>query len=469
MSCLRPLLVEWPRSERGLPIVDPGVNTSSAPGPRQSPMMPLQGTGRPFLGTADGLRAMAPHGATPGDEIHKSYRHGTHRTVAPTETLARVGPLMAQMGITRIANITGLDRIGVPVVMVCRPNSRSIAVSQGKGLDLAAAKASGLMEAVETYHAETVTSFLKLGSYRELGRTHPLVDVAALPRAKGSPYHDDEPLLWIEGRDLISRSSVWVPYELVHTDYTLPRGPAHGCFVANTNGLASGNHILEAVSHGIHEVIERDATALWKHTRRRSRRALELETVDDDACRWVLDRFAQADIAVKVWDTTSDVGIASFNCLVLGRDDDSADPEFGAGCHPVRSIALLRALTEAAQARTTYIAGSRDDFRAADYTPAQRARRLRDCHTLMNGDTPARDFHDVPTHDRDSLDEDVSWALECLLAVGIRQVVAVDLTKPELGLPVARVVIPGLEGPDEGEGDRHVPGPRARAVEERTA
>src|SRR5262249_37704029 len=136
---------------------------------------------------------------------------------------------------------------------------------------------------------------------------------------------------------------------------------------------------------------------------------------------------------------------------------------------PVRGIALLRALTEAAQARTTYIAGSRDDFRAADYTPAQRAQRLRDCRTQMNGDAPMRDFHDVPTHEGDSLDEDVSWAVERLQAVGIRQVVAVDLTKPELRLHVARIVIPGLEGPDEGEGDRHVPGPRARAVEEHTA
>ena len=406
--------------------------------------------------------------ATPTVEAVKAHRLGTHRTVAPADTLKRIWPLAPQMGITRVANITGLDRIGVPVVMVCRPNSRSIAVSQGKGLDLPAAKASGLMEAVETFHAETITSALKLGTYRELGRTHPLVDVAALPRTKTSPYTDDEPLLWIEGEDLISRSPCWVPYELVHTDYTMPRGPAHGFFLANTNGLASGNHILEAISHGIHEVIERDASALWKHTPRRSRRALDLETVDDDACRWVLEQFARADIAVKVWDTTSDVGIASFNCLVLGPDDD-ADPEFAAGCHPARGIALLRALTEAAQARTTYIAGSRDDFWAEDYTAARRARRLSECRSLMAADAVPVDFHNVPACDQDSCDEDVIWALEHLRAVGIRQVVAVNLTKPELDLPVVRVLIPGLEGLDDGERGRYVPGPRARAANARLA
>ena len=61
---------------------------------------------------------------------------GTHRLVAPNATLERVRPFMAVMGITRVANVTGLDTIGIPVVMVVRPNSRSLAVSQGKGLNL---------------------------------------------------------------------------------------------------------------------------------------------------------------------------------------------------------------------------------------------------------------------------------------------------------------------------------------------
>lgn len=413
-----------------------------------------------------GSRAAGAAVSQAGDPGWKSYRAGTHRTVAPAETLERVRPLMPRMGITRVANITGLDRVGVPVVMVCRPNSRSVAVSQGKGLTLDAAKASGLMESVETFHAETVTLPLIHGTYRELRHSHPMVRVEALPRAAARVFHADEPILWIEGRDLLSDSPRWLPYELVHTDYTLPRGPACGSFPANTNGLASGNHLLEAVSHGACEVVERDAITLWLHGDDRARRArtLRLDTVDDDGCRAVLDRFDRAGVAVKVWDATSDVGIAAFYCLAMGRDDLATDPEFGGGCHPAREVALVRALTEAAQARTTYIAGSRDDLSREAYGPAARARRTRECRRLLDAHVGVRDFRDVPTWVSDSLRDDIDWILGRLRSAGIGEVVAVDLTKAEFGLPVARVVIPGLEGPDKGGHGDHVPGPRVRAM-----
>jgi YcaO-like protein with predicted kinase domain len=404
--------------------------------------------------------------SAPTDAGRKAYRVGTHRTVAPAETVARVRPLMPAMGITRIANITGLDHLGIPVVMVCRPNSRSIAVSQGKGLTLDAAKASGLMEAVETFHAESITRPLILGTARELDRSHPLVNIGQLPRAMASRFGPDEPILWIEGHDLLGGSSRWLPYEFVHTDYTLLPGPASGCFPANTNGLASGNHPLEAVNHGVCEVIERDATTLWMQGGERFRRGrvLRLESVDDGACQELLERFTRARVTVRVWDTTSDVGVASFYCLVMGQDDGFVDPEFGGGCHPARQVALLRALTEAAQARTTYIAGSRDDFARDDYSVAGRSRRHRQCRMLMETGGEARDFHDVPSCESDTLREDLEWVLRRLRSVGIQQVLAVDLTKPELGLPVVRVVIPGLEGPDKGGRGDYVPGPRAHAA-----
>ncbi len=417
-------------------------------------------------GPREPLQAECAPTPADADDGSKAYRAGTHRTVPPAETLARVRPLMPAMGITRIANITGLDRLGIPVVMVCRPNSRSIAVSQGKGLTLEAAKVSGLMEAVETFHAERITRPLILGTARDLNRSHPLADVEQLPRAMASRFGPDEPILWIEGHDLLDGSSRWLPYEFVHTDYTLPPGPASGYFPANTNGLASGNHLLEAVSHGICEVIERDATTLWLQGGERFRRGrvLRLDSVDDGACQELLGRFSRARVAVRVWDTTSDVGVASFYCLVMGRDDGFVDPEFGGGCHPTRQVALLRALTEAAQARTTYIAGSRDDFARDDYSVAGRSRRHRQCRMLMDAGDEAREFQDVPNCESDTLREDVEWVVRRLRSVGIQQVLVANLTKPELGLPVVRVVIPGLEGPDKGDRGDYVPGPRALAA-----
>lgn len=395
----------------------------------------------------------------------KTYWAGTHRTATPDETLARVRPHMDRMGITRVANVTGLDRVGLPVVMVCRPNSRSLAVAQGKGIDLAAAKASGVMEAVEMYHAESIVAPLLLGTRRDLSRTHALVNVDRLPQSRTGPCDPDRVLLWIEGRDLISGSSRWVPYECVHTDYTLPPGPAAGAFPANTNGLASGNHLLEAVSHGLSEVVERDAITLWKHAGEvaRQQTSIDLATVDDPLCRDALDRLAGADLTVRVWDVTSDVDVACFYCLVVGHGDDPADPELGSGCHVAREVALLRALTEAAQARITYITGARDDFLAEDYSPRGRARRWQMCQDVLEGPPPRRDFRAAPTRATASIDEDVTWMLERLQAVGSEEVVVVDLTKFELGIPVARVLVPGLEGPDKGDRVDYAPGPRALA------
>ncbi|MGH6919845.1 MAG: YcaO-like family protein [Geminicoccaceae bacterium] len=391
----------------------------------------------------------------------KAWRRGTHRTVDPAATLARVQPHLADLGITRIANVTGLDRIGVPVVMVCRPNARSLAVSQGKGLTLDAAKASGVMEAVELHHAERIELPLKLGSARDLERTHRLIDLDALPRLSDSRFHPDLPILWIEGRDLLADAPVWLPYEVVHTNYTLPLPTGSGCFPASSNGLASGNHILEAIDHGIAEVVERDSTSLWNHLDQAGcgRTRIDLGTVDDDDCAAVLDQLERAGFAVALWDTTTDVGIASFYCLITDRRHENAHAGAGAGAHPARAVALLRAVTEAIQVRTTYITGARDDLRPDEFTPSAIERKLRRAQALMSQGAATRAFREVPTCEAAALAEDLDWMLDRLRAVDIEEVIMVDLTRAEIGMPVARVVIPGLEAPHDHDG--YVPGPRA--------
>lgn len=395
----------------------------------------------------------------------KAYRTGTHRLVSPEETLRRVEPLLAPAGITRIANLTGLDRTGIPVVSVMRPNSRSLSVAQGKGITLAAAKASGVMEALESFHAENIDHPLRLASHRDmLARGYRLADIGGLARIRDGRFHPDLPLLWIEGRDLVSDKATWLPYETVHASYILPLPAGSGCFVASTNGLASGNSLAEAMSHAMAEVIERDANTLWNHAsdEARARTRVDPSTIASDLCRALIDKLHEAELDIGIWDITSDTGVPAFYCLIVDRRIELAHSGAGAGAHPSREIALLRALTEAVQVRVNYIAGARDDLGTEEYTEdgvrakVDFVRRL-----LALGEGAGKDWRLVATHDFDSFGEDIGWMIERLRSVGITQVIAVDLSKPAFGLPVVRVVIPGLEGPDDH--DDYDKGPRLLA------
>src|SRR5437762_3489363 len=146
----------------------------------------------------------------------KGFRDGTHRLVDLEETLRRIAPYREAMGITRVANITGLDRIGIPVVAVYRPNARSLSVNQGKGATIAAALASGLMEAIEAYHAEHILGPVPRASYAAMRRSARTADLGRLARPRRSTFRARRPIPWIEGRDLFDGGRVWVPYEMVH-------------------------------------------------------------------------------------------------------------------------------------------------------------------------------------------------------------------------------------------------------------
>ena len=105
-----------------------------------------------------------------GEEISaaKTYFRGTHRSLAPAETLRRFEPKLPALGITRLADITGLDCVGLPVYVAIRPNSRNLSTSQGKGFDHDSAKASAMMESIESWHAERVSIPVVQDSYQSL-------------------------------------------------------------------------------------------------------------------------------------------------------------------------------------------------------------------------------------------------------------------------------------------------------------
>jgi ribosomal protein S12 methylthiotransferase accessory factor len=221
-------------------------------------------------------------------------------------------------------------------------------------------------------------------------------------------------------------------------------------FVCSSNGLASGNHFWEAVSHAICEVVERDANALfnaapaaWQESRR-----VDPATIPAGPCRELLDRLDRAGVAVMIWEATSDIGIPTFICKIADTRERGFAPVIpiqASGCHPRREIAVLAAMVEAVQGRVTRIAGAREELASGLYDAAATKEAIAR-FLAAAAHAPVRSFSDVAGFDSDTVAGDVAWELQRLAAASLKQVIVVDLTRPELGLPVVRVVVPGLEG-----------------------
>jgi ribosomal protein S12 methylthiotransferase accessory factor len=115
--------------------------------------------------------------------------------------------------------------------------------------------------------------------------------------------------------------------------------------------------------------------------------------------------------------------------------------------------------------RTTYIIGSREDIEPVDYDPATLGRRNAEVRALMRPTGCSRDFSSAASAERETSEAEVAWLLDRLRSIGLRQTVAVDLTRPEFAIPVVRMVVPGLEGSDHHH-LQYCPGPRARSARE---
>lgn len=365
-------------------------------------------------------------------------RDGTHRAASLEATWRRFSPKAKRAQITRIAELTGLDTLGIPVFAAIRPMGRSLSTQQGKGITAEAARISALMESLETWTAEHLALPVVRASARGLGDR--AVDVRALPRPRGRLDRGAR-WRWVEGWDLVSDRAVLVPEQAVTLDTTFRAPPV---FDISSNGLASGNVLVEAIVHGLCEVIERDAEAAWR--RAGGDRRIVLDSITDPVCRALIDRITATGARVFVWDLGGIIPV--IGCAIM---EDPREPAWrtlgfyqGFGAHLVPEIAIARAVTEAAQTRLTYIAGARDDFFPFDYARATDPALLADLWNRLAApcDDPAA-FDELPRTASRSLRED----LDVLLArVGpfAPQVIAVDLTHPELRVPVVKVLVPGL-------------------------
>ncbi len=367
-------------------------------------------------------------------------RDGTHRAATLDATWRRFAKARARAGITRVADLTGLDTIGIPVFAAIRPMGRSLSTQQGKGITADAARVSALMESLETWTAEHLALPVIHGSYRALKAR--AVDIRRLPRPAGR-LDLGARRRWVEGWDLARGCAVLVPEQAVTLDTTFTTAPA---FDISSNGLASGNVLVEAIVHGLCEVIERDAEAAWR--RAGGDRRIVLDSITDPICRGLIDRITGAGARVFVWDLGCDL-IPVVGCAIM---EDPNEPAWralgfyqGFGAHLVPEVAVARALTEAAQTRVTYIAGGRDDFFPFDYARATDPELLAEIWERLAApcDEPAM-FDELPRITTGGLGEDLEVLVDRLRAAGNESVIAVELTHPQLRVPVAKVLVPGL-------------------------
>lgn len=300
--------------------------------------------------------------------MRKTYFEGTHRTRHPADTWQAIRPLLGDYSITRVADVTGLDTLGIPVTMAVRPLARTLAVAQGKGTTLDAARVSGAMEAIEAWHGERALPAVAVhrASARGLILPYP---VTALEQHPGSLLTDRTVLDWIPARSALDGTPSLVPAACVrlgrqaHDDWRMHLPSS------STNGLASGNTRAEAVTHALYELIERDVVsdlADRSGTVRAGR--IDPVSVTEPHCRRLLDLLDAARVWFELWHLPNRYGVPVMACY-LWREDQPATLVSGAGAHLDPAVALSRAITEAAQSRLTQIAGSREDVPAAVHRP----------------------------------------------------------------------------------------------------
>ena len=371
-----------------------------------------------------------------------TFSEGLHRLVSPRETLTRVTPFLAEMGITRTADITGLDRLGIPTWIAVRPTALMVQVSNGKGISPIAAKVGAIMEAIEHWHAENPAGESRQASPSDLGRE----DQAHVPASTLPDYLPDlqvtdrRVVSWVRGEDMIDGTPVWVPASAV-----FQITPTF--FQSSTNGLAAGNHLIEATLHALYELIERDAMARLTHGHislpHGASRVLELATLPPGLVATLRDQLRLAGVTLVLVRVESIAPVCTFWATLV----DPASPfacssiNTGHGSHLSPTIAAVRAITEAAQSRLTYIHGSREDISPDSYEFGEVHHRLRAFFERQRGDLTWSDIVDRSSGD---LVRDLETVIDGLRAAGFRRTYRVDLTRPRFSIPVVRMLVPGL-------------------------
>ncbi len=373
----------------------------------------------------------------------KVYMLETHRSETPGSTLRFIEATRERVGMISILDATDCDRIGLPVFICDRQRPDGSRTSHtGKGVSKTQARVSLMMEAIERYSSEFRDEYregLIRGSYRKLRREFNTLDPRELILPDFTDFRSEQDLHWVRGFDLGTEAEILVPAGAVYHPFPLD---GNSPCKTNTNGLASGNTMEEAIFHGMTEVIERDAWSIAQFNQEMNA-ALVIE--DQPGHRFIIDlaeKFEAAAIEVTARDLTTDVGVP----VIAAFSQDALHPNLmpfdGFGAHLDPRVAMARALLELVTTRAFFIHkhglaslqqnlpyyyGDRDLEDPRFYASEQK--RLGEMD---------RDFST-------DIREDIATLLRKLERRGLTKTIIVNLTRTDVGMPTVRVIIPGME------------------------
>ena len=382
------------------------------------------------------------------DEL--TYFKGTHRVIAPEKTIEINEDKLKTAGITRIADITDLDRIGLPIYTAIRPTAEEGAVSiyGGKGITKDHARASAMMEGFERYSAERQDSDeVTIASLDEISDLGEYINPESLnlPKDFKKQSLDSMKLEWSPVKDIISDKEYYIPTNAIYHPY-IHGNDCESLFKSNTNGLASGNILEEAILHGIFEVIERDAWSIFELTHKNYAQ-IDLDSIESDIVNDTIDRFESNGIKIKLMDFTADINVPT---IAASADDtvtrDAGLLTLGMGTHLDPEVAILRALTEVAQSRATQINGAREDTVRADFAREAGYERMKRINKYYFREEDEKiSLSSIENKSTTSITADLEIVKDELIANDIDKILYYDLTRPELDVSVVRVIIPEME------------------------
>ena len=407
------------------------------------------------------------------------FSSGGARTVAPEATLAKYRHLVSPISgvVTWLKRTTDESDAWLHVHWAgsnLAVRSRSLSSlrrslrskSAGKGSTPQQSEASALCEALERYsgalHGEEIRVRKRLIDFAQDDEAiHPnaaqlfsdaQLDDADRINAQGHPYNVVPPRL--EGDAEIDWSPVWsltqqrhryLPTSALYGMSAEQRGPAD--LIADSNGCAAGNTLEEAILQGFFELVERDAFAIWWYNEL-TLPGVNLESFGDAFLASAQDYYRRSERELWMLDLTSDIGIPAFVALSRRPDAKTEDIIYGAGAHTDPRIAALRAVCEVNQCLTWLPRPGGGQGRPMIDDPLAlkwwRTARLADCRWLApNPDAPLKQASHYPVIESTDMRDDVEHCRALVEAKGMEFLV-LDQTRPDVGMPVVRVIVPGM-------------------------